>query len=254
MQYQSVEPSSLNWAEAYCKRNQDSFINSTVMPILMGDKKKAISVLSLPAAQWSYELQLANVFRDFSFQFYGVEADEQVYKDGVALADDLTSAFNKFKGKSQFHMYHEGTTDSYLDNNPEVSYDMVYMDYFGTWSQDKKKDMRRLARGRVPGKCLVITVGLLRGRALSNDEIMQHALSGHSTRHVAHRAVNTRLRLEEGSTTWGKVEGLASVIEGIFAEEGAPCECVGLNVYDSWSQNNPERFTPEMNLVFDTRG
>lgn len=248
-----VDPTKLNWVNRSCKREQDVKLNARIMP-LVDDIEGPITFLSLPAANWAFENQLAGVHLERQFKFYGVEENLQVYNRGIVQADSLTSLYSKEAGGAgtEFHMLHHGTTNSFLDSHPVDSFDVVYMDYFGTWSQDKKDDMVRIARGRICGSVLVVTVGLLRGSALTYAEIKEYVRYNDKTI-VDFYEINTRCKLEEGSPTWSKVYGIPNCIVDIFEQEGAYCKCVGVNIYDSWSQSNPDRFSPEMNLIFDVR-
>jgi hypothetical protein len=249
----NVDTTKLAWATRSCKREQDHKLNARIMH-LVEDLEGPISFLSLPAASWAYENQLAGIHLERQFKFYGVEENIEVYNRGVAQADHLTGLYSEESGGSgtEFNMFHHGTTTSFLDNHPVDSFDVVYMDYFGTWSQAKKEDMRRIARGRLGGSVLVVTVGLQRGSALTYAEILEHVRYGDKTI-IDFYEINTRSSLKEGSPTWSKVYGVPNCITSIFEQEGAYCKCVGVNVYDSWSQSSPNRFSTEMNIIFDLR-
>jgi hypothetical protein len=240
---ESVDPSMIDWAVAAYKRRQDPVIQSYIMNAFMEPDTR---VVCLPAAQWQFEMSLANAFPDRRFYFYGVERDDRVREKMRRNANWL----NQMVPNASFFPVDEPELTKMLDEAlPQVQPHALYLDYMGTWAQEKIRHMRQVARACKPGTVIVLTLSLLRGSRLTNDEIKQAVLE-ESWDYMSVMSVDDKCRLQDGSITRMKVDGVPTMVSRIFQEEGSELAFLGGSVYGSFSKTGLSRVCPEMTIAF----
>jgi hypothetical protein len=160
MANQSKNPSTILWNKRAAKRYVDEeffhSISSWELP-----KSKFCNVLSLPASQWYWEREFTATFPNAPVKFTGVERNAKVLKAMKKSAESL-STLNK---KHKFVPVDKPTDVQEFLNNTEESFDIIYLDWMGTWSHDKYKQIKTIINRDLLKKhgFLRLTMSLNRG-------------------------------------------------------------------------------------------
>ena len=169
---QSVDPHDIPWKDNDSKRLSDQAAYSNMASDLFRQAekrgKKPLRVLSFPGAKWLWEQALEESFRKLKFRFTGLERDERVWRKASKMADVLPSRFNL-----------RPRAESFVDYSKSIStkrtrFDLIYLDWMGTWSAEKKSDIDALlSRGCMleVGGILMLTVSLRRGQPATIEDL-----------------------------------------------------------------------------------
>jgi hypothetical protein len=171
--HDSIDPDRIDWGCNTGKREADiTMYRAMAYDLLMiGASKKHISVLSFPGPDWLWEKGLCDAFNRRSFKFTGIEREPKIWRkleQGAAVSPE------KFKMHDKPCSFVEFANTRNARNKP---FDLVYLDWMGTWSNDKKQDLEQLLAKKMlaPGGLLAMTLSLRRGNPRTNEEL--HDLS-----------------------------------------------------------------------------
>lgn len=161
----------MNWRANTAKRQADLTMYQAMAFHLLqqkGTSEKRRTVLSFPGPTWAWEQGLADAFAGLKFDFTGLERDTKVHAKLAKACDYLGANYHMAKSPVSFDEYAVRC---------RRSFDVIYLDWMGTWSREKKSDIERLFECDLlrPGGLLIVTVCLRRGRPESIDEL--HDLS-----------------------------------------------------------------------------
>lgn len=164
-----ADPSNISWNGNTAKHEANSFMYRSMTYDLMQMKPsgKRLRVLSLPGPTAIWELGLEVTFPMLDFSFTGLERDEKVH---ARLARQLAGMPSHYKMTPQPCDFQQFAEEQTRRNKP---YDVIYLDWMGTWSIEKKENISTLfaAEMLAPGGLLIITVSLGRGGRPTNDEL-----------------------------------------------------------------------------------
>ena len=158
----NVDPASVRWDQNSTKRDSDlTVFRAMAFDILHQTKsrKGPLRVLSFPGDRWLWEQNLDSTFDEHKFKFTGLERNTVVHRRSAKLCGGLPARYRLMPKTSLIE---------YLQS-PEgrkSEFDIVYLDWMGTWSRDKKKDLAALLEGKCSvavGGLLLLTLSLRRG-------------------------------------------------------------------------------------------
>ncbi len=169
MRNQSVDPNEIAWNANTAKREADHTIYRAMAYDISCQRRrtgKRLRVLSFPAKTWAWELGLAECYPDIPMEFLGLEQDASVYKQTKKFAAGFPRSFSMTDTPVSFQRF----AASYRRRRP---FDVVYLDWMGTWSKEKKEDISMLFDRQLlaVGGLLLVTVSLRRGRACTLEEL-----------------------------------------------------------------------------------
>lgn len=157
----SKDVTKARWDSRAAKRFVDELTFRAMAPwALTGPKLKRI--LSLPAADWLWERSFTTTFPKNWATFVGVEKSAPVWSKMKATAKNLS----KISQNHQFVSCPKATdVADFLIKTPE-KYDMIYLDWMGTWSAAKELQLISVFERRLlnKGGLLRITMALDRGK------------------------------------------------------------------------------------------
>ena len=164
----SVTPAQLDWASASAKREVDSLAFRVAASDILSMRTN-VRVASFPAADWTWEHNLMTQFKNHVFHITGIERDPAVYAVGARNAPTL--------GVCAMHPRPVGLS-SFLTTPDLEPFDIINLDWLGTWSKEKKKDLRRIFERPTllrDGGLLLLTMALNRGQPETTDELYELA-------------------------------------------------------------------------------
>lgn len=108
---------------------------------------------------------MREVFSEIPMRFTGLEQDPEVYRKSAKVAAGLPAAFRSLDQPTAFL--------DFATSGKKKEFDMIYLDWMGTWSRDKKADIQALFSRRMLaiGGLLLVTVSLRRGFPDTNAEL-----------------------------------------------------------------------------------
>lgn len=172
---QSVSPNNISWGANTSKREADQTMYRAmafdIQRMRPASARKTIRVLSFPGPTWLWEQGLEEAFPSARFEFVGVEQDPRVWKRLAKMAAGLPGNYKMFPQATTFRSYVQSRRRN------STAFDVVYLDWMGTWSRDKKADLESMFADNTlaVGGVLVLTLSLRRGRPETMDEL--HDLS-----------------------------------------------------------------------------
>ena len=165
---QTVDPADIRWEANTSKREADYMAYRAMAFDLMQprQKSKRLRVLSFPAETWQWEQGLVDVFPSLQLEFVGLERDLKVFKRTRKVAGALSKRFSMPDHPCSFQDYA-------LAQRSRRGFDLVYLDWMGTWSKEKKSDLAAMFSRNLlaVGGVLLMTVSIRRGRPESMDEL-----------------------------------------------------------------------------------
>jgi hypothetical protein len=169
LQKETVDPSRIAWGLNTSKRLADAMLYRSMAFDLMRQyrrMKKRLRILSFPAQTWVWEQALASDFPDVKMEFLGLERDPRIHKKTAKFGEALPQHFKMTAGPVDFRSFADLTTR-------RRPYDVIYLDWMGTWSKEKKEDIAAMFRNELlaVGGMLLLTVSLRRGRPETMDEL-----------------------------------------------------------------------------------
>ena len=129
--------------------------------------RQPIRVLSFPGPMWGWEQGLLGAFPAAKFKIVGLERDSRIHEKLVKAAVGLPGKLRMTDAACSFSQFAEQHTKR------NVGYDIIYLDWMGTWSREKKADLETLfARNLLrPDGVLILTVSLRRGNPETLEEL-----------------------------------------------------------------------------------
>lgn len=166
---QSITPSDVDWANKAAKRYADELAFRTIAQWARS-KTDPVNILSLPADRWLWEANMADLFPDQTFVFFGVERDEVVHGRMTASAAAADGRRYDFRPCPQ----PEAAIDWIRREGAAVKLDMVYFDWMGSWSKSKASQLEQLFASDTLNKDSIFrfTAGLSRGKNASWEHLM----------------------------------------------------------------------------------
>ncbi len=166
----STVAETMSWNVGHTeKRANDKRLLVRIEDLVSGlqDFDTAVRCLTFPAANWDWECQLAERFPDQRFDILGMEQHPDVYEKLVASREDCERRHPNLK-----LMVTESPMsclEVLSDSDPGTGYDLVYLDYCGTWSGSKKEELTQLFTRNFlkPHSQLHITFQISRGGELA---------------------------------------------------------------------------------------
>lgn len=130
-------------------------------------KRSRIRVLSFPGPAWRWESGLSEAFPSVDFSFTGIEQDTGVWRQLRKCTSVMPRHYAALERPMSFLDYARARRRN------SAPFGVVYLDWMGTWSRDKKKDLDQLFLGRMlsVGGVLVLTLSLRRGRPETMSEL-----------------------------------------------------------------------------------
>lgn len=169
MKKKPIEPSAISWDTNVSKREADmTMYRAMAFDLLQtqANGKKRLKILSFPAQTWRWEIGLQETFPKLPMEFVGIERDAAVHFDMCKFATVLPGNFSTASVPMSFIEY------AILQYRTRP-FNVVYLDWMGTWSAEKKKDIEMLFKNRMLalGGLLIVTVSLRRGQPETTDEL-----------------------------------------------------------------------------------
>jgi hypothetical protein len=225
------------WDSRAAKRFVDELTFRAMAPWAMtGPKLKRI--LSLPAADWLWERSFTTTFPKNWATFVGVEKSQPVWRKMKATAENQ-STVNR---NHQFVPCPRATDMAkFLAETPE-KYDMIYLDWMGTWSVAKERQLISIFKRRLlnKGGLLRMTMALDRGKKSIWAPYCEEdsAIMGFQDL----RGVNTPL------PEW-KVYGIPRMIMNTAEDLGVKLKLISAIAYTS-REHPLKKGTPESSFIF----
>jgi hypothetical protein len=246
MATKNANPEDLNWFKRAAKRHADELCFRAMGPwVTKAPRKQVRSVLSLPAGNWLWERMLADVFPQHRFLFNGIEQNEKVFDVVQSMGVKLNQlydnhTFRSFERPISFSDYVKIWSESRA-----VSFDMIYLDWMGTWGRDKCDQIDQIFNEDMLAEdsLLRITIGLNRGNPKSWSELSE-------VEYADFHIVDIR---GGGSPLpkW-KVHGIPALIEAIGSDYGRTVRLVTAHAYSSYHDGNRSA-VPEISFLFRVR-
>lgn len=168
---ESIDPALVDWELNTSKREADTVAFRAMAYDLLKARRPA-RVLSLPGATWCWELSLSEAFPSLKFNFTGIERDARIHRKAKKMADAMPARYRMHPVPADFAEFAAG-----LDGRHRP-FDVVFLDWMGTWSREKKADLELLMSKGVlaVGGVLLLTVSLRRGRPETMEELHESSL------------------------------------------------------------------------------
>ena len=158
-----ADPASNNWKKNKdSKRRNDEKLYSLIESFT--PKNKRLHVLSFPANGWCFESGLSERIT-IPLSFTGLEKNDIVFGKAASTAKKLQKSF-----PNNWYTLYNTTSKNFLDTT-STRYDVVYLDWMGTWSTEKRDDLITIFKRRVLSKqaLLMFTIWQVRGNGKEMD-------------------------------------------------------------------------------------
>lgn len=239
----SISPNDISWEGNSAKRTADQTMYRAmafdVQRMRAPGSSDGIRVLSFPGPTWLWEQGLAEAFPSARFAFYGIEQDEVVWHKLAQMAALLSGDYNMLNGPATFQDYAKA------HQKASSPFDVIYLDWMGTWSREKKADLNSMfASGMLAvGGVLVLTLSLRRGRPETMDELHDMSYSLPMAFYDA--------RGEDKYVSNVKVRGIPHwVVETAEDEYGIKLRPLMASVYYSTTGIGANHTQPQLQLMF----
>jgi hypothetical protein len=169
MNNQSIDPKTIAWNANTAKREADRTIYRAMAYDLAQQSRKSgkrLRALTFPAKTWAWELGLTECYPDIRLEFVGLEQDPTIYKATKRFASGFPKTFAMSEKPMPFRSFAE-------QERRKKPFDIVYLDWMGTWSKEKKNDISAMFHNQMlaVGGLLLITVSLRRGQPRTLEEL-----------------------------------------------------------------------------------
>lgn len=146
----------LNWNKNKDpKRENDSRLYSLIEEFLPA--KKYINILTLPASGWCFESGLASKIQR-PLRFTGIEKDDIVFSKASSTRKRLEAKF-----PDNVFMLHKVDSHEFLQTTSR-QFDIVYLDWMGTWSQGKQQELETIFSRKVITHTALLVFTIWEGR------------------------------------------------------------------------------------------
>lgn len=235
---QTAKPSEMVWENRTAKRYVDDVVframRRTITP---GSLRR---VLTNPAASCSWEVAFTRTFAAHPVTFVGVERDPEVH----ALMCQRMQELNDPRRKHYFRSTEKPieARDYLRSCDTTEPFDMIYMDWMGTWSAEKFDQIQTiLDRGVLSsGGLLRFTIALNRGR----EARWANRMAGYDSPSFP----ILDLRDTGRALPHWKLYGVPGLVTAMAEEHGRKATVISAAVYHSWA-SPVEPGTPEASFT-----
>jgi hypothetical protein len=245
---QTADPAAINWAARVAKRRNDAFVSLCLGPLLHSAETD-FNVLSLPAADWLWERQLAEQWDSKFFRFQGVEKQPDIREAAETKATYLNS---------------EPSVNAFYDILPEPSlksallkaercFDIIYADYMGAWGVDKFDDVEVIFGQKLlnPFGCLVMTLSLVRNASPLFSELQDYARGDFEIAVIDDREHCRTMGFLPDSSVTSMSRGIPRAVIEQAAAAGVRLKLImGHIYYNVYEHQGGIRLAPEISLCF----
>jgi len=237
----------IEWATRIYKRRNDQLLGYYLHPLLTG-LKPSLRMLSLPAKEWIFEKFLADLMPSMKFEFVGLEHDPKLasvmIKQARSLSEHHTNAVFLGTCDSVKSYLKEGSARDMAD------FDIIYLDYMGPWSNDRKVELDLLLKGRRVnrGGYLILTLSLNRTQPHHINELRDYAAGDHDIMVLDDRRdQRSASRYAFSSRPPAFATGVACWIQRKAEEHGVILRAFPPHIYYNLDGRSP---SPELSLCF----
>jgi hypothetical protein len=235
---QTADPSAIEWANVTAKRVVED-VTHRGMAIDVMDMGSRVRVLSFPAAGWIWEQNLMDRFRKIKFDITGIERDPVVHKRSVRTSKSIET------GRCSMHPK-PCDLRTYLGSAAwKDTFDIIYLDWMGTWSSEKKQDLRQLFSQPTrlnKGGLLIMTMSLNRGYTNTIGQLSEFADNP-----IALTTYDERGR--DVHTSGIRVRGIPQWIMDEASQHGITMSSIMANVYYSQPLKRTRYATPMVQFL-----
>jgi hypothetical protein len=170
----SVNPATIAWGTNISQREADTAMFYGMSFDLSRQYRKTgkrLRILSFPDETWSWELSLENLFSHIPMEFLGLARNAAIHKKTKKFASVLPRRFEMTDKPVGFQTFA-------ASNRKRRSFDVIYLDWLGTWNEEKTDDLCALFHSGLldVGGLLILTVSLFRGHLVSEKELQDPSL------------------------------------------------------------------------------
>ena len=239
----TIDPNNIAWEINNAKRHNDLRIYNALKYDFI--KKKHINCLSFPAKNWFFEKGMAMSFMDgCTFMFDGIERNikvlnESMYTKKKKTIDNATYKFNNMNPISA-HKY-------FIQYSGPTKYDFIYLDWMGTWSKEKKKELESMFVSDILKKnsYFGFTIMLSRGQPITFEDLEIAMEVEHSTTYDFD--VDDTGPYKESHMFKLKTHGLTNLLITMAKSYGYGLR---LKLFSLYSGGTGFRITPELSFLF----
>jgi len=247
-----INPTLLDWKSRPKKRENDD-VNSSLMGPLMATRKN-IQCLTLPAKDWIFEKQLARKFSHNQFLFQGIERDPIVHG---ASWNSIAKSSSWPQNAIGILPEHPLAVAEFIDQLPgeqlEIPYDLVYLDWMGIWSKEKRHAVNLLFERNAfaPHSFFCMTLGT--GRSTPLIESMNGYADDPARRGLISAVFceRTERALSETKTIKDKAASMFGYLTHLAASSGYRSRLARFAVYDSPPTGSAPQHVSEMSFLFE---
>ena len=161
-----VDVESIHWPDGkQSKRENDTILCKLVSKTLKSNSRA--SVITLPADKWCFETSLSKALPETKFHFTGIEANSIVFGRSLKTMRKLEDT-----NPTNWYTLVRGKALKLLEQYP-VPADVIYLDWMGTWSNEKKEEIETIFSRKLlkEKSMLIFTIWACRGNGPEMDEL-----------------------------------------------------------------------------------
>ena len=234
----------IDWNANEGKRQANESVMKSIAYYLMQLRSKVdgpLRVLSFPGAGWFWEKDLSDSYPDIQFRFVGLERDAAVYKRAERFAREWKLDMWMTASPCSFAEF------AVADTGHGGPYHVIYLDWMGTWSKEKRDDLHLLFNRAMlaSGGILILTVALTRGYPGTLRELIEIPKGRIKSPPVMYQHA-------DGHSDYSKhpkVSGVPHAVAAIASDHGYHLEPLMVNVYNS-KTNTSTRNQPQLQFTF----
>jgi len=214
----------IEWETRQDKRLNDALMNDNLYRSLILKKDKPVQILSLPAAKWIWETSLSQAFEDIKFSFLGIEENPPVHKQMKLNAEYNNKIYAK---KCRFQTTPSPFSLLHYFKMSKTSFDIIYLDWMGTWSQEKKEQVSLIFKKDLirPRGFFIFTLMYGRGYSETNKELEKYSRM--------HQGFDFEYDSKQKKSYISKTRGVVNLIQSIAEKYDHKVECTYMNDYPS---------------------
>lgn len=254
------DPNSIDWSDDhYAKRSTDVDMIHDIMshPFFNNIIKRGVShIATLSADSLIFEKMFAQKVKKLNtnFAFYPIERDKEVYKKLLTNNIPNLSYRSLLKVKlkdnpkcSVIFTYKPMSVIQYFDLFSMDIFDFIYLDYMGTWSTEKEKDLNTIFQHGylMDNSFLAITIAGARGNAITKQKLIRAAAQ------VKSKVPETKI-IGDPEVYFAKTTGVIASIEQIAEKYSYTARLIKFYVYPSstFNKNGEKTNRPEYKFLF----
>lgn len=235
MATESVTASDLVWGTRFAKRHADEIAFRAMAPWVRS-KVRGMDVLSFPAEEWLWERAFSALFPWGKVRFFGIEQDPAVYAKMADVEGRQLYPDHRLVpvGNISFAEYVD------LQSSESPKYDMIYLDWLGTWCADKYDQIVAMLQSDMlaPDSMFRFTVSMNRGKPEKWSELAE----------VEHSSIAIAdIRGGGGDMAEWRTYGIPALVVALGNDFGRRITPVALQIYYNYSE---KRTTPMGSFLF----